>query len=401
MNHLVWKLLRRHLNVWQMGGFFMANLLGMCIVLLSMQFYADVVPMFTQGDSFMKPTYMVVGKKVTAAQTLKGESPSFSAREIALLEEQPFVEQVGRFVPALFDVYASVGGDQLGIRMGTDMFFEAIPDEFVDADLSQWHYQAGSDSVPVIVPRNYLNLYNFGFAKTKGLPVLSEGLVGMIKMNFRLRGTHGQKMITGRVVAFSNRINTILVPKDFLEEMNGVLSPDRSPVSSRLILNVKNPADSRIAAYLDDCNYEPEGNVADAGRVTFFLRLVVGIVLTIGLVICVLSFYVLLLSIFLLLQKHTEKIDNLLLIGYTPSMVARPFHLLSWGINSMVLLLALGAVVAIRSYYLPLLEQIYPDLMVISLAPAMGLGVILYVFVSLLNYWAIKRKVGNIWNIHK
>lgn len=401
MNHLVWKLLHRHLNWWQMGGFFFANLFGMCIVLLSLQFYTDVLPVFTQGDSFMKPTYIVVGKKVTAAQTFRGESPSFSSKEIKELESQPFVKSVGRFVPALFDVYASVGGDLMGSGMGTDMFFEAIPDEYVDADLSRWQYWSGSDSLPVIVPRNYLNLYNFGFAKTKGLPVLSEGLVGMVNMKFDLRGTAGRKTMHGKVVAFSNRLNTILVPQKFLDEANAELSPDREPQSSRLILNVKNPADERIATYLESHKYEVEGDGADAGRMTFFLRMVVGIVLGVGLVICALSFYVLLLSIFLLLQKHTEKIDNLLLIGYSPLKVAMPFHLLSWGVNSGVLLLSIAAVAYLRSCYVPLLVLVYPQLETGSLLPACAAGIVLYFLVSLLNYFAIFRKVKNIWYIHR
>ena len=401
MNHLVWKLLRRHLNLWQMGGFFFANLFGMCIVLLSLQFYRDVLPLFTQGDSFMKPTYLVVGKKVTAAQTLTGESPSFNSSEIEELEEQPFVESVGRFVPALFDVYASVGSERMGIGMGTDMFFEAIPDEYVDADLSRWRYTPGSDSIPVIIPRNYLNLYNFGFAKTKGFPVLSEGLVSMINMKFSLRGAQGQKVMYGKVVAFSNRLNTILVPQNFLEMANAELSPLREPLSSRLILNVKNPADERIAAYLDAHRYEAEGNVGDVGRITFFLRLIVGIVSGVGLVICGLSFYVLLLSIFLLLQKHTDKIDNLLLIGYPPFKVAFPFYILSGVLNSVVLLLSIIAVVVLRSYYLPLIEQIYPQLEVGSVLPAVDCGIGLYAFVSLLNYLAIRQKVSSIWYIHQ
>lgn len=49
---LVWKLLRRHVSVPQFAGFFFANLLGMLIVLLSVQFYYDVLPVFTQGDQF-------------------------------------------------------------------------------------------------------------------------------------------------------------------------------------------------------------------------------------------------------------------------------------------------------------------------------------------------------------
>ena len=56
---LVWKLLRRHISVAQLAGFFLANLCGMVIVLLSVQFYNDVSPVFTEGDSFMKKDYII------------------------------------------------------------------------------------------------------------------------------------------------------------------------------------------------------------------------------------------------------------------------------------------------------------------------------------------------------
>lgn len=54
MPTLVWKLLRQHISIGQLAGFFLANLFGMMIVLLSVQFYKDVIPVFTEGDSFMK-----------------------------------------------------------------------------------------------------------------------------------------------------------------------------------------------------------------------------------------------------------------------------------------------------------------------------------------------------------
>ncbi len=60
---LVWKLLRRHVSVAQLAGFFFANLFGMLIVLLGYQFYRDVLPVFTANDSFMKPDYLIVSKK--------------------------------------------------------------------------------------------------------------------------------------------------------------------------------------------------------------------------------------------------------------------------------------------------------------------------------------------------
>ena len=59
MNRLVWKLLRQHISVGQLAGFFLANLFGMMIVLLSVQFYRDVLPVYTEGDSIMKKEYII------------------------------------------------------------------------------------------------------------------------------------------------------------------------------------------------------------------------------------------------------------------------------------------------------------------------------------------------------
>ena len=62
---MIWKLLRQHISVAQLAGFFLANLCGMVIVLLGIQFYKDVLPVFTQGDSFMKKDYVIVSKQVS------------------------------------------------------------------------------------------------------------------------------------------------------------------------------------------------------------------------------------------------------------------------------------------------------------------------------------------------
>lgn len=72
MNKLVWRLLRQHISVGQLAGFFLANLFGMTIVLLSIQFYRDVLPLFTQGDSFMKKEYIIATKKSVPSAALPG-----------------------------------------------------------------------------------------------------------------------------------------------------------------------------------------------------------------------------------------------------------------------------------------------------------------------------------------
>ena len=401
MRSLANKLLRKHINVWQMAGFTMANLLGMAIVLTAVQFFADLKPLMTGNDSFMQAGHIVVTKKVSSLGTITGASHSFTQAEIDDLGEQPFVKRMGQYTPAVFTVFATIGGGNMPMRFSTEMFFEAVPDEFLDVDLSSWHYDADSHEVPIILPRTYLNLYNFGFASSQGLPTVSEEIIGTISINLRLTGTAGSETLTGRVVAFSRRLNTILVPQSFIDDMNRRLSPGKKVEPARLIVSTDNPADERIVKYLEANGYDTEAADADASRAASLMRIVTSVVLLVGLLISVLAFYVLLLSIFLLLQKHTETIDNLLLIGYTPARVARPFHMLALTLNAIVMLVALAAVVAVRHWYLPLFGELYahfePSAFVMTLVTAVAI----FILATAINYVAITRKVKAIWHIHE
>ena len=194
---------------------------------------------------------------------------------------------------------------EAGIHLSTEMFFESVPDEYVDVNLDKWHFDEFSQVIPIIIPRNYLNLYNFGFAQSRSLPKLSEGLMNLIQMDISLRGNGRVEQFKGKIVGFSNRLNTILVPQTFMDWANKSFAPGKEAQPSRLIVEVKNPTDTAISNYFQQKHYETEGDGLDAGKTTYFLRLITGIVMGVGLFISILSFYILMLSIFLLLQKNT------------------------------------------------------------------------------------------------
>lgn len=392
---MVWKLLRQHISVSQLAGFFLANLCGMIIVLLGIQFYRDVLPVFTQGDSFIKKDFVIVSKKVSTLGTLVGKSSTFSTGDVADIEEQPFTKSVGRFLPSQFKVSAGMG--MQGIRMSTDMFFESVPDEFVDVKLDKWTFDPSSDVVPIIIPRNYLNLYNFGFAQSRNLPQLSEGVMGMVNLDIRIMGNGQVKQLKGNIVGFSNRLNTILVPETFMNWANAAYGTGQKAEPSRLIVEVNNPTDERIAKFFQQKGYETEGNSLDAGKASWFLKVVIGIVLSVGLLISVLSFYILILSIYLLLQKNSTKLENLLLIGYSPTRVARPYQLLTIILNLVVLALGVVAVIAVRSLYLDTVMNLYPGAGSGSVLPSVVTGIIIFIGVSALNIVIIRRKINAIW----
>jgi hypothetical protein len=393
---LVWKLLRQHISVPQFAGFFFANLFGMLIVLLGFQFYRDVLPVFTQGDSFMSADYLILSKKIGTGNTLSGRSNSFSPAEESDLAQQKFARKVGKFTRAEYGIDARMGVNGVEV-MNTELFFESVPDGFVDVPLSQWAWKTGSHEVPIILPRTYIDMYNFGFAQSHSLPKISDGLVGMIDFHIYVHG-HGQKdEYKGKVIGFSNRLNTILVPQTFMDWSNEKYAPGEKSDPSRLIMEVENPADEHIAKYVDKQGYEVEDNNLNAEKTTYFLKMVVTLVMTIGLVISILSFYILMLSIYLLLQKNSTKLENLLLIGYSPSKVARPYQWLTMGLNVLVLIIALVVLFFVRGYYLDVIETLFPDIDEGTMLPAFIVGLILFVLVSVVNMFAIRRKVVSIW----
>lgn len=393
---LVWKLLRQHISWPQFVGFFFANLFGMTIVLLGYQLYCDILPIFTANDSFLKADYLVVSKKIGMANALGQQHSGFSKDEIADLQAQPFIKGVGQFTSTAYKAEATMGVSGMKI-LNSELFFESVPDPFVDVSLDNWHYTPGDTLVPVILPRSYIAMYNFGFAQNHSLPKINEGLVGMIDLHIQVQGKGGQGYFKGKVIGFSSKLNTILVPQSFMAWSNNHFSPDSELPPSRLILDVTNPADQRIGTYLEEHNYELEDNNLDAEKTTYFLKLMVTLVMGVGVVISALSFYVLLLSIYLLVQKNTTKLQNLLLIGYSPSRVALPYQMLTLALNFAVLVASFSLLLIIRSYYIDIVETLFPDLPSTGVAATLGIGLALFLFVTGINFAILWRKIISIW----
>lgn len=394
---LVWKLLRQHISVPQFAGFFFANLFGVLIVLSGFQFYRDVLPVFTAEDSFMKSDYIIVNKKIGTAGTLSGRDNTFNRSEIDELAARKFVSRVGQFTSTAYKVDASMGVN--GTRVvNSELFFESIPDAFVDVPLKDWHYTPGEHVVPIILPRSYITMYNFGFAQSHALPKISDGLVGIIDLDIFISGNGHQDRFKGKVIGFSGRLNSILVPQSFMDWSNRRYAPDTEPAPHRLIIEVGNPADENIAKYMDSKGYDVEDGNLNAEKTTYFLRMMVSMVVIVGLIISALSFYILMLSIYLLVQKNASKLENLLLLGYSPGRVALPYQLLTVILNALVLVIVWIALYFIRSYYMSIIETLFPDIEDGSIVPAVGFGLLLFAGVSLLNLWVVRRKIMRIWH---
>lgn len=396
--NLLWRLLRKNVSAMQMLGFSLANLIGLCIVLVAIQFYIDVRPIFADEDSFFHKEYMVMSKKVGEFGSLLGDKPQFSDGEIKDLEQQDWCKKVGKFTTCSYSVYASVGLGDGRPTLRTHMFFESIPNDFIDISLKEWQFDPSiDDTIPVVISKDYLSLYNFGFATAQGMPQISETMAGAIPLDFLIFGNGKERSFKGRIVGFSNRLNTIVVPESFMNWANANFGSGESQPVSRVIMEVSKPGDTHINEYAEAHGYEIAGNKGDSGKANYFLTVIISIVIAVGIVISALSFFVLLLSIHLLLQKNTKKLQNLLHLGYSVRDVAMPYVKMVVGINVFVYIGAIILLFVSRSHYVPMLSAFAVPVGNILLSASVG--VILIFAISIGNIIAIFKKIGGLWHI--
>ena len=394
MNNIIWKLLRQHISKGQLIGFAIANLIGLTIVLLAVQFYRDVRPVFNDEESFIRKDYLIITRAVTGAGAMMGNNGEFTETDISDLEGQPWCRQVGEFLNSDFAIDARLGVGS-GHAMRSQFFFEAIPDEFIDIDPAEWGFSPSKPEVPVIISRDYLSLYNFGFAATQGMPRISEGQAEMIPLDFTLSGNGLRDNMPGRIVGFSNRLNTVIVPQEFMEWANkryGTGIPQRP---QRLIVEVNSPGAVKIEQYMNDHHYEVAGDKMSSSKANYFLTVISGIVIAVGIIISLLSFFVLMLSIYLLLQKNTQKIQDLLLLGYSPNQVSKHYIMLVVGLNAAVLVFAIILMLLGRLTYMDMIRAF--GVGGSGSGVAILVGLIIMGAITAGNIHAIRQKIASLW----
>ena len=336
---MVWKLLRHNINMWQIAAWATASFVGLCVIGLALQFYRDVST-GTSGsktDPLEEARYLILSHP--ARTTIFGGQPDgITPAEVQEITGQPWAENAEVFTPAGFDVSVSLSAGTRGFS--TAIFLEGVSEAYLDVMPQNWGFDPEAPQVPIILPREYLALYNFGFAPARGLPVIDERTAMLAPLNVILSGNGISQTIPGRIVGFSTRLNTIAVPEEFVSWANDKFSPNRAPKPNRMIVRLADPGNPEIARYLASHDLEKSSAGESSSRMYHFLRLVSGAVMGVGILICLLSLGLMTLSVFLILQKNRPAIASLLNLGYPPLSISLCYIRLTSFVNTCVLLMA-------------------------------------------------------------
>ena len=385
------KLLRHNLSLTQTIGFALANFVGLTIVVAGLMVYLDARPIWNTEDSFMKKDYVVINKKVSLENTL-GTSTAFTSDEVKDLQQQPWVRSLSPFTTADFRVAASITAPGQNRGLNTFLFFESLPDEYVDVKGAGWGFEPGDKTVPIIMSRDYMALYNFGFATSAGMPQVSESMISSVPLRLYITSNANplQSMhINARIVGFSSRLNTILVPQEFMDWANKVYGSGTKREPSRIIIDTNSPGDVAITDYMEEKGWEIGGDKS-ASRASFLLNVATGVILAVGVVITLLSFFVLFLSISLLMQKNRPKLHSLLQLGYRVAEVGKPYRQVVLLTSAVTFAMAVGAGFLLRSIYIDSVTAIGGG------APVwlpLAAGLVLSLITTGVNLYAIRRRV--------
>lgn len=291
--------------------------IGVLLLLCSIQMFINIQQLL-ERQSIRKNGYdfISITKKITNANM--GQDNRFNTAEVTELKSQPFIENAAPLTPNRFKVIASAGDM---IPFSSDIFIEALDDEFIDTVPPSFTWREGQEIVPIIFSSDFLEMYNV-FAPSYGLPQLSEATASNVIINLRVEGRLGEQNFRSNIVAFSDRVNSFLVPKSFLDWANKNLEGVDSVKASRVFLKTTDANNPDLISFLDKKNYRINKEKTMFGRSKQLLQGVLSGLGLFGLLVVVLALMLFSFYLQLVVARSKDNLQLLLTLGYSPGWLS-------------------------------------------------------------------------------
>ncbi len=390
LNQLLKKLIRagsgRSRSTMAIVGLFIALLLILSAVQIQAN-YQQILYSKTSQDSIAD--FLVINKTVTDKNI--GEA-TLSNAEINDLKQQPFVEKIGTLTPSRFKV--GVQSISRQIPFYSDFFFESVPDEFLDVNTPAWQWDENSNYIPMIIPNMFLDMYNFGFAQSQHLPQLSHDLITSLPVQINIQTPTGIVNYYGKVVGFSDRISSVLVPQPFMDWANKKFGTDVNQQPSRVIIQTKDAASPQLTAYLKKHALSTNAEKTRFEKYRGIITAVVAISWVMGGLMFLFALIVLTLFIQLTIASAKEEIFLLVTLGAAPKQLQRFLRKLFLPANAITVIISLMAVAALQVLLQRALaaQNIYISAY-ISYFTIIA-AIIILLLISLANNYSIKKYIN-------
>ncbi len=362
--------------------------IGVLLLLVSMQMFINIQQLLKE-NSPRKNGYDFISISKTITNENMGKDNTFNDTDLASLQKQPGIEGISPLLANQFRVKASAGNV---IPFSTDLFLESIDDDFIDTVPPSFTWHPGQLTVPIIFSSDFLEMYNV-FAPAQGLPQLSDKTVSSVNIILECYGPDGIQNFKGNIVALSDRINSVLVPKSFMNWSNQHFSGVTKVNPSRVFIKTKDANNPNLLAYFDQNNYHLNKDKTKFGRVKGVLQNIVSALGIFGVLVIILALMLFSFYLQLMIAKSKDNLRLLLTLGYSPKWLADSVAKTWLPVYIVIILIALLATAILHILFVQLTIVDRANLSWLLNWSVIATAILLLVLTIFINSKLVKREL--------
>ena len=314
-------LLQTGTNSWSRWFSYIGLGMGVLLLLCSIQMYLNIQRLAKQANIRKNGyDYVAVTKNAEGDTAHHPEKNMFTQKDIDELKAQPFIEEVAPVIANQFRVQLSAG--QL-LPLQTEFFIESLDNGFLDTLPPSFLWQEGQEILPIIFSSDFFEIYNVVFAPGQDLPQFSRKSATGIRFLVTCFGNGRQQAFVAQIVAFSDRVNSVLVPESFLKWANATFGSQKPFAVSRVFIKTKDANNPALIKFLDAKNYSVNKEKNILGRNKMLIQNILGGLGIFGLLVIVLALLLFSFYLQLIIARSKDNLRLLLTLGYSPSWLSR------------------------------------------------------------------------------
>ena len=203
------------------------------------------------------------------------------------------------------------------MHLVTELFFESIPDQFVDNRPYNFKWEEGDEFLPIIVSEDFINLYNYGYALSNGFPQISKNTASMVPLEVKLSGSSKAMTLNAKIVGYSERVSSVLVPQDFMKWANlNIGNYKKEDQASRIIIKLNKEYSGGLEKYLEDKSLLINSEKLGLSKIGAIAKIMIDILIIVGALFVLFSFMIVLTNFSLLLAEAKADLVLLFQLGY-------------------------------------------------------------------------------------
>lgn len=313
-------LLHTGTNPWSRWFSYIGLCIGVLLLLCSIQMYINIQQLLTEGGIRKNGyDYISITKTITNETMGKPEKNVFTEQDITEIRSQKFIDNAAPLLANQFRVKLSAG-EMLPFK--TDLFLETLENDFIDTVPPSFSWHEGQTSLPIIISSDFFEIYNV-FAPGQDLPQVSKETATGIPVTVTCEGNGQEQAFVGKIVAFSDRVNSVLVPKTFLDWANKTFGQQKSIEAARLFIKTKDANNPELLKFLDQKNYKVNRDKTILGRNKIVIQSIFSGLGVFGLLVVILALMLFSFYLQLMIARSKDNLRLLLTLGYSPGWLSK------------------------------------------------------------------------------